>query len=286
MPPGATPGDGLNDPLSVDGYVPMHGERKDSYVASAVPAKKGRLPWFKQPARTAKHLRWQVRNAIRSLYPHEIRRRPGYYELPWGFVTVLVATLIGFCALVYLQSEWTPERRPGQAAAAPDLAPLETAKSPADSDASPWVRPGEYDHELSAKTASITEDKPPGVAEEAAVIVPASPPANTIHYLKLDTAGVMERSYGCGPLAQANTTGYILLEGRYPEYGVGLERATYLNGAFGLPSALVLADCLKEGAPGYLLYLGPLLSSEAQANFKIRRLANDFGLEVEVLTVE
>ncbi len=278
------PAEGMMDPLSVDAYLPMQ-ERKDDYVATIVPAKKGRVPWFKQPTRTWKHLRWRVRNAVRSLYPREIRRRPGYYELPWSIVTVLVATLIGFGSLVYLQSEWTPERRPGQEAAAPDLEPLETAKSPADSDARPGVRSGEYDHELSAKTASIVQDETTEKPEEA-VIVPASPPVNTIHYLRFDTSGVMESSFGCGPLVRAGTSGYILVEGSYPEYEVALERATYLNGAFRLSSALVLADCLKEGAPGYLLYLGPLLDTEAEANLGIRRLANGLGLEVEVVTVE
>ena len=278
------PTDGTTDPLAIEAYLPMY-ERKDDYIATIVPAKKGRTPWFKQPARAGKHLRWRVRNAIRSLYPREIRRRPGYYELPWSIVTTFVAALLCFGTLVYLQSEWTPERRPGQTAAAPDLEPLETAASEADSDASPEVLPGEYDHERSTKSPSVVRDTAVEPPQEA-VIVPAAPPANTIHYLRIDTAGVMERSYSCGPLVRSNTTGYILVEGRYPEYEVGVERTTYLSGAYRMSAALILADCLEEGTPGYLLYVGPLLKTEGQANLGLRRLGNAFGLELEVLEVK
>jgi len=270
--------------LSVENYKPTYADN-DNFADIVVPASKGRKPWYKQPARTGKHLHWRVRNAIRSLYPREIRRRPGYYELPWGVVSTFAVTLICLGGLVYLQSEWTPERRPGQVAAAPDLKPLETARSEADSDASPNVRPGEYDHNRSANNAAVVREEQPRLKDEP-IIVPASPPANTIHYLRFDTAGVMERSFGCGPIVRAGAAGYLLLEGRYPEYEVALERATYLNGAYRISSGLLLADCVQEGAPGYLLYVGALAVTEAQANFGLRRYGNDFGLELELLAVE
>ena len=278
------PTDGLTDPLSVDAYLPMH-ERKDDYVTTIVPATRGRRSWTKQPARLWKRLRWKVRNAIRSLYPQEIRRRPGYYELPWGVVTVFVITMICFGTLVYLQSEWTPERRPWQEAAAPDLEPLETAATPADSDARPEVRSGEYDHELSARSSLVLRDRAVDLTDEV-IIIPTSFPANTTHYLRYDTAGVMESSYGCGPMVRASTTGYILQEGRYPEYEVVLERATYLNGAYKITTVILLADCLREGSPGYLLHLGTLLKTEAKANFEMRKYRNTFGLELEVIEVK
>jgi hypothetical protein len=280
------PTDGMTDPLSVDAYMPMHEERKDDYITTIVPAKKGRKPWFKQPARAGKRLRWKVRNAIRSLYPKEIRRRPGYYELPWGVITAFVVTLLCFGTLVYFQSEWTAERRPWQEASAPDLEPLETAATPADSDARPEVRSGEYDHELSSKSPSVLRDTVLDLTEEEAVVIPASPPPNTIHYLRYDTAGIMESSYGCGPMVRSNAKGFILQEGSYPEYDVALERATYLNGAYKISTVILMSECLREGSPGYLLYLGTLLNSEAKANFELRKYSNAFGLELEMIEIE
>ncbi|TXF87573.1 hypothetical protein FUA23_18480 [Neolewinella aurantiaca] len=278
------PPEEMTDPLSVGAYLPMY-ERKDDYLTTIIPAKKGRVAWYKQPARVSKRLRWKIRHAIRSLYPPEIRKRPGYYELPWGVTTAFIVTFIAFGTLIYLQSEWTAERRPGQVAAAPDLEPLETAATPADSDASPEVLPGEYDHELSAKSPSVVRDTILDLNEDA-IIVPASLPQNTIFYLRYDTSGVMESSYGCGPLVRSNVRGYILQEGRYPEYEVALERATYLNGAFSIPVAILLADCLEEGAPGYILYVGDLLSTEPKANFDLRRYSNAFELELSVVEIK
>lgn len=280
----ADPLDAMIDPLSVDHYQPTYA-RKDAAPSVIMPASKGRVPWYKQPARAGARFRWQVRNAIRSLYPREIRKRPGYYELPWGMVTTLVVTLVCFGTLLHLQSEWTAERRPGQTAAAPDLKPLETARSEAESDASPQVRPGEYNHELSAKSPSVIRDTVLDLTDNP-LIIPASPTATSVNYLRFDSLGVMESSFGCGPLVRVGTSGYILLEGRYPEYQVGQERANYLSGAFRIASALVLADCLQEGAPGYLLYVGPLLKREAEANLSLRRYSNNFGLELELFPVD
>ena len=271
--------DSSEDPLAVDAYLPLR-SRRDEFSESFTPAKRGRLPWYRQPARMGKRLRWRIRNAFRYLSPGEARRKPGYYELPWGVVAALVASLLCFGTLVYLQSEWTPERKPGQVAAAPDLAPLETARTPAESDADPEVLPGEYDHELSAKSPSVLRDTVLDLTDKA-VIVPAATAEKEILYVRYDTTGVMESSYGCGPLARANVRGYILLEGRYPEYEVARERAAYLNGAYRLTAAVVLADCLREGAPGYLLYVGRLYREEAQVNYGLRRLVNAHGLELE-----
>jgi len=284
-PPPPVPTDGLTDPLDVGAYLPMH-VRKDDYAATIIPPAKGRKPWYKKPSRLVNHLRWRVRNAIRSLYPNEIRRRPGFYELPVGVVVLGFSLLLTLGGLVWLQSEWTPERRPGQVASAPDLAPLESAATPAQSDADPEVLIGEYDHELSGKEFAEREDDIDISSNEAPPIVEAaSTPPNTIQYFRYAPGGTVESSYGCGPLGRADATGFILLEGRYPIYETAQERAAYLNGRYEIPAAVLLADCLQEGAPGYLLYLGPSLKSEAEANLALRRYMRDYDLSVEVLGV-
>lgn len=283
-PPPPVPTDGYTDPLDVGAYLPMH-VRKEDYAATITPPSKGRKPWYKQPTRIIGRLRWRVRNAIRSLYPQEIRKRPGYYEMPLGLVALGISLLIALGSLAWLQSQWTPERRPGQEAAAPDLDPLESAASPAQSDADPEVLVGEYDHELSGKEFAERVEEKYEATTEAPIVEAATAPANTIHYFRYAPGGTVESSYGCGPLGRAGAAGFILLEGRYPVYEAALERAAFLNGQYEMPTAVLLADCLQEGAPGYLLYLGPLVKTEAEANLSLRRFIRDFDLLLEVLEV-
>ena len=277
------PTDGLTDPLAVEAYLPMH-VPKYVYAATVVPAKKGRKPWYKQPARLGKRLCWRVRNAIRSLYPKEIRRRPGYYELPWWVVLTGVSLLVAIATLGYLQAEWTPERRPGQVAAAPDLTPLEPARTPNESDARAEVLTGEYDHELTAREFDRQErelDLSPDPIIEA-----ASPVANTLHWLSYDTSGVAEQSFGCGPFSRAEIASFLVSEGTYPTLDLATNRAAFINGRFKIPASVVLRDCLEEGLPGYLLYVGPIQAGGADANLMLRRYARRYGLELEVFVIE
>ncbi|MEM9928218.1 MAG: hypothetical protein AAF840_00230 [Bacteroidota bacterium] len=279
------PTDGTTDPLAVENYLPLQ-IRKEEYAATVVPAKKGRTPWFKRPARLSKSLRWKARHAIRLLYPDEIRKRPGYYELPWWVVLTGLAAFATCLTIGIWQAEWTPERLPHQVEAAPDLSPLEPSPSAEQSDAEPGVLDGEYDHTLSASEAAarpglnLTPERP-----DEPVVEAASPPVNTIHYLRYAPSGTIESSYGCGPVSRLDTLGYLLLEGRYPVYDLALERAANLNANHAIPTAVLLADCLQEGAPGYLLYLGDPTYSRDLINTLLLRYLRDFGLETEVVEV-
>ncbi|MFK8161183.1 MAG: hypothetical protein AB8H12_01860 [Lewinella sp.] len=284
--PAPEPSSGFADPLSVENYQPVL-LRNDNYVATVVPAKKGKTPWYKQPVRLSKSLRWQLRNAIRSLYPAEIRKRPGYYELSWWVLTLGLTSFMVFSGLAWVQSDWSPERRPGQMASAPDLSPLESAQTPAGSDESPDVLEGEYDHTITAAEAGYQTDLDltPELIREP-IVEPTRPAPNAIHYFRYAAGGTIERSYGCGPLGRVDASGLVLLEGLYPVYDTAIERAKDLNTRFAIPAAVLLADCLTEGAPGYLLYLGEPVKTEAEANLLLRRYAREMGLEMEVLVVQ
>ncbi|WP_020570565.1 ABC transporter permease [Neolewinella persica] len=289
--PGKTPAppvptDGYTDPLSVENYTPVL-LRNDNYAATIVPAKKGKTPWFKQPMRLMKSLRWRIRHAIRSLYPDEIRKRPGYYELSWWVFVIGISSFLTFGGLAWVQSDWSQERRPGQVAAAPDLEHLESAETPDDSDEVPEVLEGEYDHSITAAEAGYqTElDLTPELIGKP-IVAPTRPAANAIQYFRYAAGGTIERSYGCGPLGRVDASGLILLEGLYPVYDIAIERAKELNTNFSIPASVLLADCLEEGAPGYLLYLGEPVQTEAEANLLLRRYARDMDLEMEVLVVK
>ncbi|MFT6000112.1 MAG: hypothetical protein ACI81P_002572 [Neolewinella sp.] len=286
IPAPAVPTEGSTDPLSVENYTPVL-LRNDNYAETVVPAKKGRTPWYKQPIRLTKSLRWRLRNAIRSFFPAEIRKRPGYYELPWWLMVIGVFSFVAICGVGRVQSDWSPERRPGQAAAAPNLEALESAETPAGSDETPEVLEGEYDHTLSAAEAGYQTglDLTPELIREP-IVEPTRPDANAIHYFRYAAGGTIERSYGCGPLGRADASGMILLEGLYPVYHIAIERAEALNTRFAIPTSVLLADCLEEGAPGYLLYLGEPVQTEAEANLLLRRYQREMDLEMEVLVVQ
>lgn len=288
-PPTAPPyvSNGLTDPLAdlmdVESYTPMHPLALD-YAATIVPAKKGRTPWYKQPARFSKHLRWRLRHSIRSFYPPEIRKRPGYYELSGWLVATVLALVIAFGGLVYLQSDWSAERRPGQVAAAPDLAPLEPAASPAESDATPGVLAGEYDHELTAEQFDLRNQQANRPSEP--IIAETALPENTVHFVRYDTTEQALESFGCGPLGTVENVAYVLAEGDYPVLSAARERAAFIAGRFKIPASIILNDCLTPGTPGYLLYVGFEQENGADASLMLRRYARRFGLELEVVEVE
>jgi hypothetical protein len=283
----SVPTDGMTDPLAdpfaVESYTPMHPFKLD-YAATIVPAKKGRSPWYKQPARFSKHLRWRLRHGVRNLYPQEIRKRPGYYELPWWLVTTGFLLLTAFGGLAYLQSEWSAERRPGQIAAAPDLAPLEPAASPAESDAIPGILAGEYDHELTAEQFDL-RNREVNLSTEP-IIAETAQPVNTLHYVRYDTTNQAVESFGCGPLGAVENVAYVLAEGDYPVLSAARERAAFIAGRFKIPASIILNDCLTPGTPGYLLYVGFEQTSGADASLMLRRYARRYGLELEVFEVE
>jgi len=277
----SVPTDGVTDPLDVGNYLP-NTVREADYAAAVVPPKKGRLPWYRQPVRFTKGLRWKFRHAYRSLYPEEIRIRPGYYELPAWVVAMAFALLLVLAYLFYQQSRWEPVARPGDRDAATELPPLEPAASPDRSDARPELLPGEYDHTLSASDVVPGTD----VRVDPSPIVESPIETGNIQVYRITESGEATVDYDCLPLYQLTGTYYLLEEGRYPEYSIAIERAQYLNGRYGLITTVALNNCVEIGRAGYLIYLGDILATEADANFQLRQLLADFGLETEVLIVK
>ncbi len=276
------PTDGLTDPLDVGNYLPSAVVREADYAAAVVPAKRGRTPWYKQPVRFTKSLRWKARNAYRSLYPDEIRTRPGYYELPGWLVATIFVLLLLLSYLFYEQSRWEAVARPGDKDAVTELPPLEPAVSPERSDASPELLPGEYDHRLSSNDV-IPERE---IRVDPPSIVEARVETDVIQVYRITEDGEARIDYDCLPLYQLTGTFYLLEEGRYPEYSIALERAEYLNGRYGIATTVALNNCVEVGRSGYMIYLGDILENEADANFRLRQLLRDFGLETEVLVVK
>ncbi|MBC6993268.1 hypothetical protein QWY85_13535 [Neolewinella lacunae] len=273
------PTDGVTDPLSVGNYLPSTAPNFD-YTAPLLPATKGRPAWYRRPRRLWQHLHWEIRHAIRGLYPEEIKKRPGYYELPGWVVAALPTLLLLFAYLCYLHSRWEPIATENQVAAAPDLTPLETAASPAASGASDALLPGEYDHRRSG-----TGPPPEADIRVTDDLVSEADIPRAVELFRIAADGESTTSYNCLALYRLTSTYYVLEEGRYPDFETASERARYLNGRYGLEATAALLSCLEVGGQGYLVYVGEILTSGADASLFFRQYRNDFGLELEMLQV-
>jgi len=202
------------DPLAVGAYLPRT-VREADYRDTVQAAAPKRLPWYRQPARTSKHLRWNARRIYRSLYPKEIKNRPGYYELPWWLVAGLLVGAVCLAGLVFHQSRYGPQALPGQVQAAPSLAPLEPVDDPRESDERPGVLPGEYDPTLSAREFADANNSiglPPQVVDSQI----GARSGVTVLTIRANHRATV--SYDCLPLFLAEGTLYLLVEGQYKDY--------------------------------------------------------------------
>ena len=282
--PEAPPPADLADPLAEFGtYLPSRTRTYDGPVILA-PAKKGRTPWYKQPVRLVKRARWRGRNLVRSFFPAEIRRRPGYYEQPVWKIVLFALLLFGFATAVYLQSEWTAERRPGEKAAVPDLERLETAPDPEASDAVPYVETGEYDHELTAREAAVRSNELD--LTPAPIVAPTSPVETELHFYRYDTTGLVEQSRSCGPVGRADGRSFLIVEAAYPTLEAAQQRAARVARTYEIPAIVLVNDCLYPGRPGYVLYVGDVYREAAEASLWLRRYQRRFGLELAVEYVD
>ena len=274
--------DNNDDPLAIPSYLPTRQRlRPDDYLARAVLARPGRPKFYARPDRKLAHLRWAYRNARRNLLPKEIRRLPGYYSLPAWYALVASGTVVALLALILLQASWSPLARPGSRFAAPDLAGLEPAASPAESLADPNLLPGEYDHYFTADSLY----RGPDYLETGRTIVAERVPENVArYYIAQDGSTYFETD--CVALTLLPDTYYLLVAGRYPTFESALAAAEDLNGVYQLAVTVTNEECLTLGGGTYYVLLDGPLVEEAQADFLVGEYLRRLELGLEVLVVE
>lgn len=271
------------DPLAVEAYLPERSLRPAEVLLPAAPTP-GRPAWYRRPARRLIHLRWRLREAGRSLYPDEIRRRPGYYDLGPLRVAGLSVLLPALLLLGYLQYHRTQNGLPNERPASLAVEQLEPVKDPAASDATPYVLDGEYDHELTRREAAVFQEDL-NLTPEPIVEAGTASETDILAY-RYDSTGLVATTRTCGALVRTGDLAYLLAEGRYPLLPAAQARATAIARAYNLPANVVVADCLEEGRPGYVLYLGGLFLEAAEASLYLRRYQQRYDLDLTVEVVE
>lgn len=269
----------FTDPLSID-YLPLP-QRESDYQETVVASAGKRQPWYRQPARFSKSIRWKFRNAFRSLYPREIKNRPGYYELPWGMVAGALALLIGVSVLLYEQSRWSLQAAAGDKTSSAGLSVIEPFDDPERSDERPGVLPGEYDPDLSAREFAQ--------ASEYATTSPDIVDSNVgtrqgVVVLEIGENHRALASYDCLPLFLTAGDLFLIQEGLYADYNTAVERAEYLNDTYEVAVGVAARSCLDPLETGFLVYLGEVHVTESLANLSMRRLQRDLGMDLEAIS--
>ena len=275
-----SPTDGNTDPLTVGAYLPAK-VRLDDYAKSLIRAQPGRPKWYRQPGRRLTRLRWQLRQANRKLYPPEIRRRPGYYDLPWWYLPTLAVSLVAIVTLAAIQSSYRPTARPGGAFEVPDVVTLEPAAAPEASLATPYLLPGEYDHDFSSATAPVAAE---GLPPTRDLVVDA--PVRQVMRYRIDKAGEIRLDYDCVNYYNSSSSFYLLTTGAFPDLPAARTEADRLHAVYGLAATAVAEECVRPGGGAYLVYVARPVVEEAQVNFLVREYVRRFELVLEVLLVE
>ncbi len=270
------------DPLAVGNYLPR-AMRAVDYQETIIPVAGKPKPWYLQPARTSKRIRWRIRRAYQSLFPAEIRNRPTYYELPWSIVVAGFAMALTCSWLLAQHANWDVIATNSDPDAAPTLQPLEPAASPARSDAKPGVLPGEYDHELTAAEFAAANER---TFNQPLVVDSEIGTRRQATVLTISPAHRATPFYDCLPLFLAEGTLFLLEEGRYPDYTAAVSRAELINDTYEIEVAVAARTCLDPLATNYLLYVGGVQATAASANLTLRRLRDDTGLSLEVIEVK
>ncbi|OAV46089.1 hypothetical protein A3850_017655 [Lewinella sp. 4G2] len=274
----ALPTDGTTDPLDVGQYFPTVATGQE-YLATAIRAKRGKPAWYKRPGRQLKGVKWRLRQSWRKLSPNEIRRLPGFFQLPtWYYPTLIVAALttVGFA---YGQSQWSPLAKPGSRFAAPDVAGLEPAANPDQSRAEPELLPGEYDHNFSA-------DKPrPEYVEDTPDYVVERKRKKAVRY-RISKAGEERTDYDCIGLQHLPSTYYLLTTSVHPNFALARRAADDFHGVYGLAMTVLAEECFRLGGERYFVILDAPILEESQANFMVREYLRRYEIPVEVMVAE
>lgn len=272
----------LADPLAVGSYLPR-AVREVDYQATIIPVAGKRKPWYLQPIRFSKHIRWSIRRTYQSLFPAEIRNRPTYYELPWWMAVAGFAMALTCSWLLYQHSHWDVVAQNNDPDAVRTLEPLEPAASPDRSDARPGVLPGEYDHELSAEEFAQANEQ---ALNQPVVVDSEVGTRRRATVLEISEAHRSTSHYDCMPLFLAEGSLFLLQEGLYTDYTTAVKRAELINDTYEVAVGVASRTCLDPLATNYFVYLGGVQATEASANLTLRRMRGATGLRLEVVEVQ
>ncbi|NJB86407.1 hypothetical protein GGR26_002175 [Lewinella marina] len=247
-----------------------------------LPARPGRPSVYRHPRRAQLLLRARLRRWYRSLFPDELRRRPGYYKLGWWVFLLGVPAVVMFGWGLYRQSTYSPLAVAGGRYAEPDLDMLESTRDPA-----PALDPesGEFQRSNDSLTAEGEEPAAtrPGVA---LVATDRIEDLELLRRYQIDERGGAMVDYDCVPLYQQEAPVFILLFGRYQSFETARAWALELNRLYGSVVTVAATDCVLPEGTGYLLYLDQPTTDEGTANYIARSFAREFGLGVEIIEIE
>ncbi|CAH0999439.1 hypothetical protein LEM8419_00739 [Neolewinella maritima] len=244
------------------------------------PVRRARPQVLRKLGRRAVLLRARGRRAYRSLFPSGMRRRPGYYTLGAWVLVLGVPALVGLGWGVYRQAAYSPVAEEGGRGAGPDLAMLETGRTPAP----PLeIEEGEYRRRDDSFTLTELSINVPegGLIAEADIA-----DTDSLRRYRLDADGVATVDYACLPLYTLGEPVFILLFGRYASFGAAREWALELNRLYQSPVTVAAGDCVEApGTTDYLLYIDGPTREEGAANLMARQFQRRSGLEVEIVEI-
>ena len=180
-----------------------------------------------------------------------------------------------------IQSGYSPTTRPGGAFEAPDVVGLEPAATPEASLATPYLLPGEYDHDFSSATAPTAEEGRPPTRD----LIVNTPVRQVMRY-RIDKAGEIRLDYDCVSYYNLPSNYYLLTTGAFPDLPSARSEADRLHTVYDLAATAVAEECVRLGGGKYLVYVARPIVEEAQVNFLVRAYLRRFELAVEVLLVE
>jgi len=233
------------------------------------------------------HFRWQLRHGFRSAFPAAIRRLPGFFTLrpSWRYWMLCgVSITVGLLAW---QSTYSPVATPGEASAAYPVDSLETRLR------DPALTDPEYDSLLYELSSRRLEAYHP----EAEVAIPPQranpdlPDGGTIgmdsdiYFYQLTASADTIVLFNCLRLPPPEEVTFLLFYQQTTTFSRALELAQALHRRGGLAVSISRAECLRLPDPGYVIFLDEPAAEEAEVNFRFRRYARDYQLDLRILTL-
>lgn len=236
------------------------------------------------------HFRWGIRNITR---PKVVRGRPGYFRVGPRWLLIAGLGLILLAIALYRGVVDVPVVDVGAEAEAWPIERLER-------DYDKRVLPDEeYEAQLNdfyRENEGLREDAvsvPYSLEDELARALdePDTDPEETsmavegtdVYFYRL--AADTTILFSCMPLPGGNEPVYALEYGRAPDFDTALEQALSLHVSGGPVVTVTRGDCLAMGNPGYIIFVGDLITEESRLNFMYRQYTRELGLNLEIYLV-